>query len=121
MFRPLHLLALLFASATFAQVEPIDPIAPADAVPAITGALDQGEFILAPNPASDEVRIIPVQDPQQRLYALFYDEGGNNQLSIEITGPTVVQLEHLTSGTYMVTTVNSRGTPLSAHRLRISR
>jgi hypothetical protein len=90
-----------------------DANAPAEAV-------NEGDFVLAPNPSSDHVRVLPTMQ-RSRLYVILYDAQGDNRLSTELLGPTRIDTSTLPEGAYMVTTVDGRGTPLAAHRLLIRR
>lgn len=94
-------------------------IAHAQGMGRITENIDLGRFTLLPDPAQDQVTLMP-EHADVHLFVLFYDLQGRNVLSADMTGPLTIDVTGLPDGAYMVSTVNDRGTPLDVHRLLIA-
>jgi hypothetical protein len=84
----------------------------------ITEGVGQGEFLLAPNPATSQVMLTPKTGDAYTL-VMCYDALGRNVLSTDARGGTTIDVSTWPAGAYMVATLNTRGTMLSVKRLLV--
>lgn len=71
-------------------------------------------FYLAPNPATNEVRIVGIDQPEATIQVQITDMVGKHSLFVQAAGSNpLVDISSLPAGLYVVTITDNRGLPVS--------